>query len=124
VIVDTLYDACGQRQVSYYFTQLNTSPVILEILLQLQTELSSLDRLYVKSPVTGGIVPLSAVVDIDSTKTGPLTDDHNLTPGVALGQAVDAISQARAKSACRGRSSELFRVMRRYSKARCQRCRC
>jgi hydrophobe/amphiphile efflux-1 (HAE1) family protein len=105
MIDDTLYDAYGQRQVTQYFTQLNTSPVILEITPELQSDLSSLDQLYVKSPVTGGIVPLSAVVDIDSTRTGPLTVNHqgqfpavtlafNLKPGVALGQAVDAISGA------------------------------
>jgi hydrophobe/amphiphile efflux-1 (HAE1) family protein len=105
MIDDTLYDAYGQRQVTQYFTQLNTSPVILEITPELQSDLSSLDRLYVKSPVTGGIVPLTAVVDVDSNRTGPLTVNHqgqfpavtlafNLKPGVALGQAVDAISEA------------------------------
>ncbi len=31
LIDDTLYDAYGQRQVTQYYTQLNTSPVILEI---------------------------------------------------------------------------------------------
>ncbi len=105
LIDDTLYDAYGQRQVTQYYTQLNTSPVILEITPELQSDLSSLDRLYVKSPVTGGVVPLTALVDIDLSKTGPLTVTHqgqfpavtlafNLRPGIALGQAVDAISQA------------------------------
>jgi HAE1 family hydrophobic/amphiphilic exporter-1 len=105
LIDDTLYDAYGQRQVTQYFTQLNTSPVVLEITPELQRDLSSLDRLYVKSPVTGGTVPLTALIDIDSNKTGPLTVNHqgqfpavtlafNLQPGVALGQAVDAISAA------------------------------
>jgi multidrug efflux pump subunit AcrB len=105
LIDDTLYDAYGQRQVTQYYTQLNTSPVILEITPELQSDLSSLDRLYVKSPVTGGVVPLTTLVDIDSTKTGPLTVTHqgqfpavtlafSLRPGVALGQAVDAITQA------------------------------
>src|SRR5260221_8542657 len=105
LIDDTLYNAYRQRQVTQYYTQLNTSPVILEITPELQSDLSSLDRLYVKSPVTGGVVPLTALVDIDSTKTGPLTVTHqgqfpavtlafNLRPGTALGQAVDAISQA------------------------------
>jgi hydrophobe/amphiphile efflux-1 (HAE1) family protein len=105
LIDDTLYDAYGQRQVTQYYTQLNTSPVILEITPELQSDLSSLDRLYVKSPVTGGIVPLIALVDIDATKTGPLTVNHqgqfpavtlafNLRPGIALGQAVDSISEA------------------------------
>jgi multidrug efflux pump subunit AcrB len=105
LIDDTLYDAYGQRQVTQYYTQLNTSPVILEITPEMQSDLTSLDRLYVKSPVTGGVVPLTTLVDIDSSKTGPLTVTHqgqfpavtlafNLRPGVALGQAVDAISQA------------------------------
>jgi HAE1 family hydrophobic/amphiphilic exporter-1 len=50
-------------------------------------------------------VPLTALADIDSSKTGPLTVTHqgqfpavtlafNLRPGIALGQAVDAISRA------------------------------
>jgi multidrug efflux pump subunit AcrB len=105
LIDDTLYDAYGQRQVTQYFTQLNTSPVVLEITPELQRDPSSLDRLYVKSPVTGGAVPLTALVDVDLSKTSPLTVNHqgqfpavtlafNLQPGVALGQAVDAISAA------------------------------
>src|SRR5439155_20674287 len=78
---------------------------ILEILPELQSSLASLDRLYVKSPLTGGAVPLSALVDIDSNKVGPLSVTHqgqfpsvtlgfNLRPGVALGQAVDAVTKA------------------------------
>jgi hydrophobe/amphiphile efflux-1 (HAE1) family protein len=105
LIDDTLYDAYGQRQVTQYYTQLNTSPVILEITPELQSDISSLDRLYVKSPITGGIVPLTAMVDIDANKVGPLAVTHqgqfpavtlafNLRPGVALGQAVGSISQA------------------------------
>jgi HAE1 family hydrophobic/amphiphilic exporter-1 len=105
VIDDTLYDAFGQRQVTQYFTQLNTNPIILEILPELQGTLDSLDRLYVKSPLTGAAVPLSTLVDIDTSKVGPLQVTHqgqfpsvtltfNVRPGVALGQAVDAISQA------------------------------
>jgi HAE1 family hydrophobic/amphiphilic exporter-1 len=105
LIDDTLYDAFGQRQVTQYYTPINTSPVILEITPELQTDLTSFDRLYIKSPVTGGMVPLTAVVDIDSNKVGPLAITHqgqfpavtlafNLQPGVALGQAVDAITQA------------------------------
>jgi HAE1 family hydrophobic/amphiphilic exporter-1 len=77
----------------------------LEITPELQKDLTSLDRIYVKSPVTGGVVPLTAVVDIDTNKVGPLTITHqgqfpavtlafNLRPGIALGQAVDAINQA------------------------------
>jgi hydrophobe/amphiphile efflux-1 (HAE1) family protein len=105
MIDDTLYDAYGQRQITQYYTQLNTSPLILEITPELQSDLASLDRLYIKSPITGGAVPLSALVDVDQHKTGPLTVNHqgqfpavtlafNLKPGVALGQAVDAITAA------------------------------
>jgi HAE1 family hydrophobic/amphiphilic exporter-1 len=105
LIDDTLNDAYGQRQVTQYLTQLNANPIILEILPELQNDLSSLDRLYVKSPLTNGLVPLSALVDVDSSKVGPLSVTHqgqfpsvtlgfNLRQGVALGQAVDAITQA------------------------------
>jgi hydrophobe/amphiphile efflux-1 (HAE1) family protein len=105
LIDDTLYDAYGQRQVTQYYTQLNTSPVILEITPELQSDLTSLEHIYVKSPVTGGVVPLTALVDVDSYKVGPLAITHqgqfpavtlafNLRQGVALGQAVDAITQA------------------------------
>jgi multidrug efflux pump subunit AcrB len=66
------------------------------------------DRLYVKSPLTGGIVPLSTFVEIDSSRAGPLQVTHqsqfpsvtltfNLRAGVALGEAVDAITAAAAE---------------------------
>ena len=105
MIDDTLNDAFGQRQITQYFTQLKTYFVILEILPELQKDLSTLDRLYVKSPLTGGAVPLSTLVTIDSTAVGPLSVAHqgqfpavtlsfNLRPGTALGDAVNAINQA------------------------------
>ena len=52
-IDDTLNDAYGQRQITQYFTQLDTYWIILEVAPNLQDSLSSLDRLYVKSPLTG-----------------------------------------------------------------------
>ncbi len=104
-IDDTLNDAYGQRQIAQYFTQLNTYWLILEIPPDLQHNRASLDSIYVKSPLTGGMVPLSALVDIDSYKVGPLSINHqgqfpaatlsfNLRAGVALGEAVEAISRA------------------------------
>jgi HAE1 family hydrophobic/amphiphilic exporter-1 len=104
-IDETLNDAYGQRQIAQYYTQINTYWIILEILPEQQTTLESLDRIYVKSPLTGAAVPLSALVDVDSNVTGPLTINHqgqfpavtltfNLRPGVALGDAVDAIDKA------------------------------
>jgi HAE1 family hydrophobic/amphiphilic exporter-1 len=105
LVDDTLNDAFGQRQITQYFTQLKTYFVVLEILPQLQKDLDTLNRLYVKSPLTGGTVPLSNLVDVDTSKVGPLSVSHqgqfpaatltfNLRPGVALGQAVDSINDA------------------------------
>jgi HAE1 family hydrophobic/amphiphilic exporter-1 len=104
-IDDTLNDAFGQRQITQYFTQLKTYFLVLEILPELQKDLSTLDRLYVKSPITGGAVPLSSLVNVDSNGVGPLLISHqgqfpavtitfNLVQGVALGQAVDAVNDA------------------------------
>ena len=110
---DTLNDAYGQRQITQYYTQLNTYFIILEILPELQSNLASLDRLFVKSPMTGGIVPLSTFVEIDSSRAGPLQVTHqsqfpsvtltfNLRAGVALGEAVDAITGRGARHAAAG----------------------
>jgi hydrophobe/amphiphile efflux-1 (HAE1) family protein len=105
VIDDTLNDAYGQRQIAQYFTQLTSYHVILEIPPALQADLSSLNQIYVKSPNTGQAIPLSTLVNVDSSKVGPLQVSHqgqfpaatlsfNLRPGVSLGQAVDAIQRA------------------------------
>ena len=105
IIDDTLNDAFGQRQITQYFTQLKTYWIVLEILPEQQRDLASLDLIYIKSPLTGGAVPLSTLVNVNSGKVGPLSIAHqgqfpavtlsfNLQPGIALGQAVEAIGQA------------------------------
>jgi HAE1 family hydrophobic/amphiphilic exporter-1 len=91
LIDDTLYDAFGQRQVAQYFTQLNSYRVILEILPELQGNLDTLNKLYVKSPTTGDQVPLSTFA---SWTTAPVRPLSNLAQGVALGQATDAVQRA------------------------------
>jgi hydrophobe/amphiphile efflux-1 (HAE1) family protein len=108
-IDDTLDDAFGQRQVSQYFTQTNSYFIILEALPELQKSPSALDGIYVKAPGSGGQpVPLSTLVTVDTSHTGPLSVSHqgqfpavtlsfNLQNGVALGQAVDAIQKAEAE---------------------------
>ena len=104
LIDDTLNDAYGQRQITQYYTQLDTYPVVVEMPLTLQKDFSSLDRIYVKSPLTGAAVPLATLMTVDRS-VGPLSVTHqgqfpavtlsfNLRPGVSLGQAVDAISRA------------------------------
>jgi multidrug efflux pump subunit AcrB len=78
LIDDTLNDAFGQRQVTQYYTQINTYWIILEVKPELQGLPSTLDRIYVKSPLTGGAVPLSTLVSVDSTKVGPLVVNHQV----------------------------------------------
>jgi multidrug efflux pump subunit AcrB len=106
VIDDTLNDAFGQRQVAQYFTQTNSYFVVLEVLPELQQDMKTLRQIYLKA-ADGQPVPLSTLVNVDSQKTGPLSVSHqsqfpavtlsfNLPPGVALGQAVEAIGKAEA----------------------------
>jgi HAE1 family hydrophobic/amphiphilic exporter-1 len=105
LIDDTLYDAFGQRQVAQYFTQLNSYHVILEILPELQGNLDTLNKLYIKSPTTGDQVPLSVFTKWTTVPVRPLSISHqgqfpaitisfNLAQGVALGQATDAVQKA------------------------------
>ncbi|RYC32996.1 multidrug efflux RND transporter permease subunit [Lichenibacterium minor] len=108
LIDDTLYDAFGQRQVTQYFTQVNSYHVILEILPQLQGKVDSLNKLYLHSPITGGDVPLSALARWTTEPTQPLSISHqgqfpavtisfNLAPGTALSQATEAITRAQGE---------------------------
>ena len=65
LIDDTLYDAFGQRQVTQYFTQLNTYDVIEEILPELQGDPETLDKIYIRSPTTGQEVPIERLRQMD-----------------------------------------------------------
>ncbi|MDA9432477.1 multidrug efflux RND transporter permease subunit [Bradyrhizobium sp. CCBAU 51627] len=105
LIDDTLYDAFGQRQVAQYFTQTNSYHVVLEITPALQGKLETLDKLYVKSPLTGDEVPLSVICSWNNEPVRPLAIAHqsqfpavtisfNLAEGVALGQATAAVMRA------------------------------
>jgi HAE1 family hydrophobic/amphiphilic exporter-1 len=105
LIDDTLYDSFGQRQVTQYFTQLNSYHVILEILPELQGSLDTLNKIYVRSPTTNDQVPLSAFATWTSVPVRPLSISHqgqfpaitisfNLAQGVALGQATQAVQNA------------------------------
>ena len=105
LIDDTLYDAFGQRQVTQYFTQLNSYHVVMEVLPELQGDPAVLDKIYVKAPITGQQVPLSAIAHADTHSVSLLAVNHqgqfpavtlsfNLGQGVALGDAVGAIQRA------------------------------
>ena len=103
VIVDTLYDAFGQRQVSTMFTQLNQYRVVLEVMPEFQNGPQALQFLDIRS-LTGGQVPLNVFTHFSETRT-PLaisrqgqfpavTLSFNLAPGTSLGHAVTAIERA------------------------------
>src|SRR6202790_1884951 len=108
LIDDTLNDAFGQRQVTQYFTQLNSYHVIEEVLPEMQNSKEALDRVYIKSPVTGQQVRLSTLAKWTNAPTTFLSINHqgqfpaltlsfNLAPNVEIGQAVQAIKQAEAQ---------------------------
>ena len=115
-IDDALYDAFGQRQVATMYTQLNQYRVVLEVPPSLQQGPDALHHLYVRSAfpqvanptagrngaaTIGGLVPLSAVASYRPTFTSlsvnhqgqfpSITISFNTAPGIALGQAVDAV---------------------------------
>jgi HAE1 family hydrophobic/amphiphilic exporter-1 len=105
LIDDTLYDAYGQRQVAQYFTQVNTYYVIEEILPSLQGDPKSLNELYIRSPTTGQMAPMSGFAKWTTNPIAPLSISHqgqfpavtisfNLAQGLALGQATAAIQAA------------------------------
>ncbi|HVO25580.1 MAG TPA: MdtB/MuxB family multidrug efflux RND transporter permease subunit [Candidatus Margulisiibacteriota bacterium] len=101
MIDDTLYDAFGQRQVSTIFTQLNQYHVVLEVKPGFQQNPEALKDIYVHS-ATGAQVPLSTFTHFEPTTTAlavnhqgqfpSVTLSFNLAPGVALGDAVTAIT--------------------------------
>jgi len=106
LIDNTLYDAFGQRQVSTMYTSLNQYHVVMEAAPEFWQNPLFLRQVYVKSP-QGEEVPLSAFTSY-APDTAPLAVNHqglspaatisfNLRPGVALGDAVDAINAAALK---------------------------
>src|SRR5260221_5083728 len=105
-IDDTLYDAFGQRKIAQFFTQQNNYWVILEVDPAFQLDPSALDLIYVASN-SGKQVPLSALVERKRTVRSlsvshqglfpAITLSFNLAPGVALGQAVEAVKEVKGQ---------------------------
>jgi hydrophobe/amphiphile efflux-1 (HAE1) family protein len=104
-VQDVLYDGFGQRQISTIFAQSNQYRVVLEADPAWQADPSKLALLRV--PGAGGAqVPLASFATIART-TAALVVTHqgqfpsvtlsfNLAPGYALGDAVQAVSDAQA----------------------------
>jgi multidrug efflux pump len=106
LIDDTLYDAFGQRQVSVMYTSLNQYHVVMVAQPQYWQNPQFLNLIYVQAP-NGQQIPLSAFAKFAPT-VAPLSVNHqglfpavtisfNLQPGIALGDAVDAITKAAQK---------------------------
>ncbi|KKX59020.1 MULTISPECIES: multidrug efflux RND transporter permease subunit [Pseudomonas] len=103
---EALYDAFGQRQINEFQTQINQYNVILELDTRQRGKAESLNYFYLRSPLSGEMVPLSALAKFDAPTVGPLSIAHdgmfpaanlsfNLAPGVALGDAVIMLNQAK-----------------------------
>ena len=103
MIDDALYDAFGQRQVSTMYTPLNQYHVVMEAEPRFWQSPDGLKAIYVRNK-SGEMVPLDAFTHYEPS-TAPLAVNHqgqfpsvtisfNLSPGVALGTAVDAINAA------------------------------
>ena len=101
-----LYDAFGQRQVNEFQTEINQYQVVLELDTRQRGKAESLNYFYLRSPLTNEMVPLSALAKVDAPTVGPLSISHdgmfpaanlsfNLAPGVALGDAVILLNQAK-----------------------------
>ena len=107
--IDTaIYNLIGQHEVAQYFTQLDSYHVVVEAPPNMQLTPDLFNSVYLLSPLTGKTVPLSFFVKIDPNATSSLTISHqgqfpaatlsfNLAPGVALGQATNAVASAREK---------------------------
>jgi multidrug efflux pump len=106
LIDNTLYDAFGERQVSTMYTQLNQYHVVMEVAPEFWQNPLILRHTYVHAP-SGQEVPLSAFTT-NTPITAPLSVNHqslspsvtisfNLMPGIALGDAADAITERASK---------------------------
>jgi multidrug efflux pump len=106
LIDNTLYDAFGQRMVSTMYTALNQYHVVMEAAPEYWQNPEFLREVYVSSP-GGRKVPLSALARWESA-VAPLAVNHqglfpsvtvsfNLQPGIALGDAVNAVNAAAQK---------------------------
>lgn len=101
-IEDALYTAYGSRQISTIYLPDDQYRVIMELDPKYQRDPSALSMLYIRSS-TGQLVQLSAVARV-SSGLGPFSINHlgqlpsvtlsfNLRPGVALGDATEAVAR-------------------------------
>ena len=112
LIDDTLYDAFGQRQVTQYFTQVNTYYVIEEVLPSLLGDPATLDKIYIRSPTSNQMVPVSAFAKWTTAPVAPLSISHQgQFPAITISFNLAQGRRARHRD-------------RRRSSARCSNCNC
>ncbi|WP_206335708.1 efflux RND transporter permease subunit, partial [Pseudomonas viridiflava] len=86
----------------------NQYKVILELDARQRGKAESLAYFYLRSPLTNEMVPLSALAKVGAPQMGPLSISHdgmfpaanlsfNLASGVALGDAVRMLDEAKAE---------------------------
>ena len=127
-IDDVLYDAFGQRQVSTIFTQLNQYRVILEVKPDSRRTPTALEQ-HLRARAVRRPGAALEPSPTSSRHARPLAITHqgqfpavtlsfNIAPGLALGDAVDAIHARRApRSACRPACAPTLRAPRRPSRS-------
>lgn len=105
-IMDTLYDAYGQRQISTIFTQSNQYRVVLEVDNAATEGLDALKKLYVVT-ASGNKVPLTNLVTIEQRPVSlsinhigqfpSVTLSFNLGNDASIGEAVEVIEQVKQR---------------------------
>jgi multidrug efflux pump len=103
----TLCDAFCQAEVSTIYTELNQYYVVMEVAPKYWQSPAGLKDVYAVANTGGGPIPLNTMVNYVPS-TSPLAVNHtglfpsvtvsfNLSPGVSLGQATEAIDQIQQK---------------------------
>ncbi|HEU5017271.1 MAG TPA: efflux RND transporter permease subunit [Pseudolabrys sp.] len=80
-VIDTLYDAFGQRQVSTIYGQANQYRVILEAQPRYQQDPASLSKIY----VTGARTSTGTTATVGNTATGTTNTNTTATPNTVTG---------------------------------------
>ena len=102
-IRSALYNAFGDRQISTIFTPVNSYLVIMEAPNEFREFEDSIGNIFVRSKLSGQIVPLSSLVTV-TRAVGPTAVNHqgqlqavtisfNLAPEAPLGDATKKIEQ-------------------------------
>ncbi len=116
-IENTLLTAYSQGRVAQYIKNSSFYDVIIELAEKYRRTPEDLSSLYLKSSITGNMVPLSAVVQFNKT-SGPQSVTHyqqlaagtiffNLDGGVPLGNAVEKLESTAQKILPPGVTGEL-----------------